>query len=255
VEAKTFAALAACAAALLMPAPGHGQPLTQGPYAEALPIPAVVATVRAAGFNPLSRPLLRGGVYVVFAVDRYFMDVRVLVDARSGRVLSATRLAGAAYGAPAYGAYEVVPGAPPGYLPPYGGPPRVGDRALPPEMPPGRNAGEPPPEAPPVDVAKRPTVPPKAPLPRARPDDPAAAREPPPAAAATAPPSAPAPTAAAGKPAPAMVPVAPLDSSPPPSAPPPAQASPAQASPPQASSPQATPPAPAKPVMVPVAPL
>src|SRR5450432_1215027 len=54
----------------------------------------IIASVRSAGFDPLSRPLQRGGVYFLFAIDRQYADVRLTVDANSGRVLSATRLAG-----------------------------------------------------------------------------------------------------------------------------------------------------------------
>jgi len=126
-------------AALILPVcggAGVAQPLSPRSERETLPGDAlaprdIIASVRAAGFNPLSRPVQRGAVYVVFAIDRYFMDVRVMVDARSGRVLSATRLAGALYGGPGYGGYEVLPGAPPDYLPPFGRLPlpRANDRA------------------------------------------------------------------------------------------------------------------------------
>ena len=62
----------------------------------------ILASVRAAGFSPLSRPLPRGPVYQLFATDRYLFDVRLTVDARTGRVLSATRLAGVIRGGPVY---------------------------------------------------------------------------------------------------------------------------------------------------------
>jgi hypothetical protein len=60
----------------------------------------IIARVRAVGFEALHRPVLRGGVYMVFARDPYLMDVQLKVDPRTGNVLSVTRLAGAAYGAP-----------------------------------------------------------------------------------------------------------------------------------------------------------
>ena len=50
----------------------------------------------------------RGGVYVLFALDREYMDVRLAVDASNGRVLSATRLAGIRYGGPGFDGYEVL---------------------------------------------------------------------------------------------------------------------------------------------------
>src|SRR5882762_59553 len=68
----------------------------------------IIARLRSAGFIPLSRPLQRGGVYVLFALDREYMDVRLAVDASNGRVLSATRLAGIRYGGPGFDGYEVL---------------------------------------------------------------------------------------------------------------------------------------------------
>ena len=81
-----------------------GEPTDRGGLAP----PEILANVRSAGFDPRSRPLQRGGVYFVFAVDRHFMDVRVTVDANSGRVLSSTRLAGMRYGGPGYDGHEVL---------------------------------------------------------------------------------------------------------------------------------------------------
>jgi hypothetical protein len=76
------------------------------PQANALPPAEIIASVRSAGFDPLSRPVRRGSMYLVFARDRYLMDVQVKIDARSGRVLSATRLAGVPYGGPGYEGYD-----------------------------------------------------------------------------------------------------------------------------------------------------
>jgi hypothetical protein len=47
----------------------------------------IAAKVRRAGFHPVSRPVRRGRVYVLFAVDQDDMDVKLTVDAESGRVL------------------------------------------------------------------------------------------------------------------------------------------------------------------------
>ena len=47
----------------------------------------IEAQVRRAGFEPIGRPLQRGRVYVLFALDPYDMDVKLTVDAGSGRVL------------------------------------------------------------------------------------------------------------------------------------------------------------------------
>src|SRR5260370_30805635 len=52
--------------------------------------------VRRAGFEPISRPVQRGRVYVLFALDPYDIEVRLAVDAGSGRVLRVT-------GIPRYG--------------------------------------------------------------------------------------------------------------------------------------------------------
>jgi hypothetical protein len=208
LSASTFVAGLTLAAAFVA-TPAAAQPFGPGggspPY-EVLAPAEIIASVRSAGFGPVSRPALRGPVYVVFAVDRYFMDVRLTVDARSGRVLTATRLAGMLHGGPGYDGYEVLPGGSPqlGYLPPYE--PSRGLR-------------------PPADIPRAAAAPPpRTPLPRGRPDEVRAAKEAdsqrraePQAAAppVVVPPPAPAtpaqPPAAAAPQQPAMVPVAPLE--------------------------------------------
>jgi hypothetical protein len=60
-----------------------GPPLPAGP----LPPTDIIAEVRREGFHPVSRPVHRGRVYVLFAVDQDDMDVKLTVDAASGRVL------------------------------------------------------------------------------------------------------------------------------------------------------------------------
>jgi hypothetical protein len=85
----------------------------------ALPPGEIIASVRSAGFAPVTRPVQRGAIYVLRAVDRYDADVRVTVDARSGRVLAATRVARLEEGGPGYGG-----GPPPGYPPSYDRSPR-----------------------------------------------------------------------------------------------------------------------------------
>jgi hypothetical protein len=104
------------------------------PLVGALPPDEIIASVRSAGFDPVSRPMHRGGVYVLFAIDRYDVDVRVTVDAHSGRVLSAMRLAGEFRGEPGHGDDEAMPRALPpgyGYPPPYERPPRFYEPAVP----------------------------------------------------------------------------------------------------------------------------
>jgi hypothetical protein len=180
------------------------------PQPKALPPAEIIASVRSAGFDPLNRPARRGSVYLVFARDRYLMDVQVKVDARSGRVLSATRLAGVAYGGPGYEGYdrrryEPAP-VPPGEVP-----------LQMPRSPPGPVA---------IEGGRRPTArrgDQSAPVPRARPDEvvtgdvkeaappvrPDAPSAVAPAAAGNARPQAAPPPPA--PPPPVMVPVAPLE--------------------------------------------
>jgi len=57
-----------------------------------VPLDQITANVRAAGLQPLSRPMLRGAVYYVRAVNPARAEVRVAIDAHRGRVLSATRV-------------------------------------------------------------------------------------------------------------------------------------------------------------------
>jgi hypothetical protein len=63
--------------------PGAGAASAAGPLSPA----DVMAEVRREGFYPVSRPVHRGRVYVLFAVDQDDMDVKLTVDAASGRVL------------------------------------------------------------------------------------------------------------------------------------------------------------------------
>jgi hypothetical protein len=70
-----------------------GPPAYAGGPRHAVPLDQITANVRAAGLQPLSRPMLRGMVYYVRAVNSARVEIRVAIDARSGRVLSATRVA------------------------------------------------------------------------------------------------------------------------------------------------------------------
>jgi hypothetical protein len=53
----------------------------------------VMSSVRSMGLEPATRPLLRGRVYALRAFDASHMEMRVLVDARSGEVMSARPVA------------------------------------------------------------------------------------------------------------------------------------------------------------------
>ncbi len=58
----------------------------------------IEAEVRRAGFEPMNRPIQRGRVYVLFALDPYDMDVKLTVDAGTGRVLWVSGVSGTRYG-------------------------------------------------------------------------------------------------------------------------------------------------------------
>ena len=60
------------------------------PYGAALPPFEVMTIIRSMGFDPISRPVLRGPVYVVQALDDEGISVRVLVDAQRGNVVRVT---------------------------------------------------------------------------------------------------------------------------------------------------------------------
>jgi hypothetical protein len=198
--------------------PYGAQPFASGPPAYAgspryaVPSEQITANVRAAGLEPLSRPVLRGAVYYLRAVNRARTEMRVAIDARSGRVLSATRVANeppaagepgpapasASAPAPRYEPYvsgrgysEAAP-VPPADVPVEGRP-----------MPPGRvpNYGV-------TSPAKRLAAQP--PMPRARPGESGEVTGSVPEAAAAKPESAPsAPNPVPAKPV--MVPIAPLE--------------------------------------------
>ena len=70
-----------------------GPPAYAGAPRYAVPLDQITANVRAAGLQPLSRPMLRGAVYYVRAVNPARVEIRVAIDARNGRVLSAMRVA------------------------------------------------------------------------------------------------------------------------------------------------------------------
>jgi len=96
--------------------------------ADVLPPYEIVTILRSTGLNPLDRPVRRGPNYVLRAVDGGGEEVRVVVDARGGEVLSVTPLATASRGplpGPRPGTY-LGPYEPmdPGYIPP--GPPPPG---------------------------------------------------------------------------------------------------------------------------------
>jgi hypothetical protein len=59
-------------------------------YSGTLPPYEVLTIIRSMGFDPVGRPVLRGPVYVIQALDDVSIPVRVVVDARSGNVVRVT---------------------------------------------------------------------------------------------------------------------------------------------------------------------
>jgi hypothetical protein len=58
-----------------------------------LPAHEIVTILHSAGFTPLTRPSLRGTNYALRALDEEGLEVRVVVDARLGEVISTTPVA------------------------------------------------------------------------------------------------------------------------------------------------------------------
>src|SRR5258708_39807580 len=107
---------------MLALAQSNGVPRDISATAGALAPPEIEAAVRRAGFEPMRRPLQRGRVYVLFALDPYHMHVKLTVDAGSGRLLRVAGVSGTRYGGAGYfshrpwSRYERPP-APPGDIP------------------------------------------------------------------------------------------------------------------------------------------
>jgi hypothetical protein len=157
------ARLLACAAvglACLVPVAAQAQYTA---YMPAVSQEQVAVNVRASGFTPLSRPALRGAVYYLRAMNRGNVEMRVAVDARTGRVLSATRVSDTQRAV----AQSPVPDTPPRYEPRVRGSGYSETAPLPPADVPV--ASEPAPSLPaaaPPAPAKKLAAQPKAPLAR-----------------------------------------------------------------------------------------
>src|SRR5689334_24283415 len=84
--------LFATLAVLVLLAPAAAEPLrlaqARGP--ELLPPHEVLTIVRSTGFDPLDRPVRRGPNYVMHAVDEQDREVTLLINGRSGRIISVT---------------------------------------------------------------------------------------------------------------------------------------------------------------------
>ena len=99
------------------PGPGYGAPGYGPGYAPAALVPPheVYNIIREAGFSPLGMPQQRGFIYTIAVIDRGGEDGRLVIDARSGRILRFVRAW--QHGAPYEGAWNSSYG-PPGPLPP-----------------------------------------------------------------------------------------------------------------------------------------
>jgi hypothetical protein len=67
------------------PGPRYGQGYGQGPML--LPPTEVYTVLRESGFSPLGIPQQRGYVYTISVIDRGGDDGRLIIDARTGRIL------------------------------------------------------------------------------------------------------------------------------------------------------------------------
>jgi hypothetical protein len=85
-------ALAQYAAAPPGPLPPYAPPQYAAAPAAGVVLPPyeMMKITRSMGFDPISRPVLRGSVYVIRALDEEGIAVRVAIDARSGNVLRVT---------------------------------------------------------------------------------------------------------------------------------------------------------------------
>jgi hypothetical protein len=111
--------LAASASVSAQPAPappfypGGAHPVYPGPV-PGLPPYEVLASVRSIGLEPLSHPMRFGLVYSLRAVDPVGREVRVIADARTGRILKVHPVLFPRYAAPvpppSYGPYGPHPG-------------------------------------------------------------------------------------------------------------------------------------------------
>jgi len=123
-------------AVLALSTPVSAEPLRlaqAGPPA-LLPPHEVVTIVRSTGFDPLGQPVLRGPNYTLRAIDERDREVSLLINGRTGRILSVTPMETASRMPPPRGGLTMGPyeRMPPGYVPPegqgiYGAGPPVAD--------------------------------------------------------------------------------------------------------------------------------
>ena len=106
-------------AALTLAAPAAAEPVrpAQSAAPGVLPPYEIVTIIRSTGLDPLGRPIRRGPHYVLYAIGDDDREVRVLVNARSGKIVSVTPVETASRLPPgaAVERYEPMPSA--GYIP------------------------------------------------------------------------------------------------------------------------------------------
>ena len=94
-RARMRLVLILCAAPLAWAGEASAEPAgaAQSAAVDGLPPHEIFAMVRSSGFDPVSRPVRSGRTFTLRAIDRYDLELNLVVDARTGRVLSANEVA------------------------------------------------------------------------------------------------------------------------------------------------------------------
>jgi hypothetical protein len=142
--------------------PGAVYPGAHGP---GVPPYEVVAIVRSTGLEPLTRPVRNGSAYALRALDPAGQEVRVVVDARNGRIARVVPVPGARYVDPRYGEFPPPYGRAAGRLVPDG----YGPGARVASLPPGAEGAPPSAHTPAIVSPSRSVQSGPPPLPRPRP--------------------------------------------------------------------------------------
>ncbi len=102
MDARALLMLCGLAPALFGAAAAEPVGAPPGGVVEELPPGRIVAIVRQSGFDPVGRPVRKGELYTLRALDPYDVEYRLVIDARTGRTVSLREMARP-------GAYEPVP--------------------------------------------------------------------------------------------------------------------------------------------------
>jgi hypothetical protein len=183
-------------------------PPTMEPMVEGLPPQEILMIVRASGLRPLTQPARRGGRYLILASDNMGGQLRVVINAHTGRIVDASPAHDSRFGEPPMRPRGLVPvpdrqqeaEAPPQDEPPPSSdlrtpsapprPPRVARTTPASQTPPaGRSSNRSLATTPDVTGSVPPARPARTPLPRPRPAATQQAAAPPPAAEASATPA------------------------------------------------------------------